>query len=80
MEWWYKSEKCDMTQATTMKMQDAVKTAMRNANNLSVADLYNDKTFFYIKTTNRISLNHFFFKNGFEEMEDEPLVAGLLLL
>lgn len=80
MEWWYKSEKYPVTQENTMRLQDAIKTVMRESNNLSTSNLYNDKIVFYIRTSNRISLNHFFFQNGFEELDDEPLLADLFLL
>jgi hypothetical protein len=80
MEWWFKSEKYPVTPDNTMKLQDAVKTVMRESNNLSTSHLYNDKAFFYICTSNKISLNHFFFQNGFDEMDDDPLASELVLL
>ncbi len=80
MEWWFKSEKYSVNSDTISNLQESLKTMLRQANNLSVANLYDDKQFFYIKTSNKISLNHFFFQNGFEELEDGKPTSDLSLL
>jgi hypothetical protein len=80
MDWWYKSDKHKVTSDTISQLQDAIRTVLREGKSLATVSLYDDKTFFYIKTTNKISLNHFLFQHGFEEMNgDEPESALNLL-
>jgi hypothetical protein len=80
MDWWYKSEKHVVNPDTTAQLQDAIRTVLREGKSLATVNLYDDKTFFYIKTSNKISLNHFLFQNGFEELEDDILENELTLL
>lgn len=80
MEWWYKCAKHKVTEDNVAVLQDAVKTVLREGKSLTQVSLYNDKKVFYIKTNNRISLNHFLFQNGFEEMDEDMPESGLTLL
>jgi hypothetical protein len=72
MDWWYKCKKHEVTDDSTAFLQDAVKTVLRDGKSLASVHLYNDKAFFYIKTSNKILLNHFLFQNGFEDIDEEP--------
>ncbi|MDI1354344.1 MAG: hypothetical protein PSX36_05480 [bacterium] len=80
MDWWYKSEKHKVTSETIGHLQDAVRSVLRDGKSLASVHLYDDKIFFYIKTTNKISLNHFLFQNGFEELDEEKTTSDLNLL
>ncbi len=74
MEWWFKSEKQEITNDTTFMMQDAIKSVLRDGKSMATVSFYKGAHHFYIKTSNKICLNHFFFQHGFEEMdEDAPL-------
>jgi len=79
MDWWYKSEKHAVTSENKFSLHETIKTVLREGKSLAKINLYHDDKFFYVKTTNRISLNYFLSQNGFEEMEDDPK-AGLNLL
>ena len=68
-----------VTNDTIFTLQETIKNVLREGQSLAKINLYNDSKFFYIKTTNRISLNYFLSQNNFEEMEDEP-EPGLTLL
>lgn len=70
MEWWYKSDKYPVTTDNIFNLQDKIKTVLREGNSLSSVNLYDDKELFYIRTSNNISLQHFLFQNGFEEMDN----------
>ena len=80
MDWWYKSEKHEVTVDVTCQLQDAIRSVLREGKSLTSVNLYDDKTFFYIKTNNKISLNHFLFQNGFEEMDEDMVEKDLSLL
>ena len=80
MDWWYKSNKHAVTEDNKAMMQDAVRTVLREGKSLASVSLYEDKKFFYIKTTNKILLNHFLFQNGFKETEEKESLAGMNLL
>jgi hypothetical protein len=80
MDWWYKSKKHAVTDENKAHLQDAIREVLREGKSLAAVGLYDDKKFFYIKTTSRISLNHFLFQNGFEEMDGDLPGPGLTLL
>lgn len=79
MDWWYKSKKHAVTDDSIFNLQETIKNVLRDGRSLAKINLYNDNKFFYIKTTNRISLNYFLTQNDFEEMEEDPK-PGLTLL
>jgi hypothetical protein len=78
MDWWYKSTKHKVTVDSTVMMQDAIKTVLREGMSLATVNLYDDKKCFYIKTTNKVLLNHFLFQNGFEELDETASELNLL--
>lgn len=80
MDWWYKSKKRIISPDTIGQMKDAIRTVLREGKSLAAVSLYNDKTFFYIKTNSKISLNHFLFQNGFEEMDEDVAESDLTVL
>jgi hypothetical protein len=80
MDWWYKCSKYSVTADNTARLQDAIKTVLQEGKSLASVNLYDDSRFFYIKTTSKISLNHFLFQNGFEELDEEKTIPGLNLL
>lgn len=80
MDCWYKSKKRVIDPDTIGLMKDAIRTVLREGKSLAMVSLYNDKAFFYIKTNSKISLNHFLFQNGFEEMDEEANESDLTAL
>lgn len=80
MDSWYKSKKRTINLDTIGQMKDAIRTVLREGKSLAVVSLYNDKTFFYIKTNSKISLHHFLFQNGFEELDDDATESELTCL
>lgn len=80
MEWWYKCEKYPVDAGNKSILQDSLKNTLRQANNLAVVHLYNDEQAYYIRTSNRISLNHYLNQNGFEELEEGKPETELQLL
>lgn len=80
MDWWYKSERHKVNAESIGHLQDAVRSVLRDGKSLAAVHLYDDKDFFYIRTSNKISLNHFLFQNGFEELEEDKTAADLNLL
>lgn len=80
MDWWFKSDKHEVTQDNVSRLQDAIKSVLREGKSMTAVSLYDNKTYFYIKTNNKISLNHFLFQNGFEEVEDDVTESELSLL
>ncbi|PBQ31783.1 hypothetical protein CNR22_08380 [Sphingobacteriaceae bacterium] len=72
MDWWYKSEKHPVTAENKFSLQETIKDVLREGKSLAKINLYHDENFFYVKTTNRISLNYFLAQNSFEEMEEDP--------
>ena len=79
MEWWYKSDRYKVSATNTRNLEDALMTFLRQGNKPTVATLYDDQKFFYIKTTNSTFLQPFIFEHGFDELEKKP-VAELNLL
>jgi len=79
MDWWYKSNRHEVNAENKFNLQDTIKNVLREGNSLAQINLYHDDQFFYVKTTNRISLNYFLSQNGFEEMEEDPEHELLLL-
>lgn len=79
MDWWYKSEKHSVTAENKFSLQETIKDVLREGQSLAKINLYHDNDFFYIKTTNRISLNYFLSQNGFDEVDDEPETKLTLL-
>lgn len=80
MDWWYKSDKHEVTQDNVSLLQDAIKSVLRDGKSMTSVSLYDDKTCFYIKTSSKISLNHFLFQNGFEELDEEVKESELSFL
>lgn len=80
MDWWFKSDKHEVTQDNVSRLQDAIKSVLREGKSMTAVSLYDNKTCFYIKTNNKISLNHFLFQHGFEEVEDDVTESELSLL
>ena len=72
MDWWYKSKKHAVTAENKFSLQETIKDVLREGKSLAKINLYHDEKFFYVKTTNRISLNYFLSQNNFEEMEEDP--------
>ena len=79
MEWWYKSEDKPVTQETIFKLQDAIKSVLRDGKSLAQVSLYDDGDSFFIKVNNKFALNHFLFQNNFEETEEDLPKSGLKL-
>jgi hypothetical protein len=71
MEWWYKSDDKPINQETIFKLQDAIKSVLRDGKSLAQVSLYDDTTSFFIKVNNKFALNHFLFQNGFEETDED---------
>jgi hypothetical protein len=80
MDWWFKSERYPVNPENINKLQEALRDTLRNNHNLDTARLYDDNKGFFIKTTGRISLNHFLFQHGFEETEHVKPESALHLL
>lgn len=80
MDYWFKSEKHKVTQDVEFNLQDAIKSVLRDGKSMVTVSLYKDANSFYIKTSNKISLNHFLFQHGFEELEDELVMSELILV
>jgi hypothetical protein len=80
MEWWFKSEKLEVTADKTFIMQDAIKSVLRDGKSMATVCFYTDANYFYIKTSNKICLNHFFFQHGFEEMEEDAPLSEISLV
>ncbi|MCC7332255.1 MAG: hypothetical protein IT232_06585 [Flavobacteriales bacterium] len=68
MEWWYKSERYSVKNEKMNLLKDLLHTELLKIGSLSIANLYNDQEFFYIKTSNNIALHTFLFIHGFEEV------------
>ena len=79
MDWWYKSEKHTVTSENKFNLQETIKTVLREGKSLAKINLYHDEKFFYVKTTNRISLNYFLSQNDFDELEEDPSTKLILL-
>lgn len=71
MEWWYKSEKYNVSSENMNLLKDLLHKELLKIGSLRIANLYDDQEFFYIKTLNNISLHTFLFIHGFEEIYDE---------
>jgi hypothetical protein len=80
MDWWFKSKKQEITADKTFMMQDAIKSVLRDGKSMATVSLYKDAKHFYIKTTNKISLNHFLFQHGFEEMDEAAPLTEISLV
>ena len=80
MDWWYKNERDAVSPESKIKMQDAIRTVLRDGSSLARIQLFHDPKSFFIKTTNKIVLNHFLFQHGFEEIEEDEKPEGILLL
>lgn len=80
MDWWFKSEKQKVTADTIFQMQDDIKSVLRDGKSMAMVSLYKDTNFFYIKTSNKICLNHFLFQHGFEEMDEDASLSELSLV
>jgi hypothetical protein len=72
MNWWYKSDKQEVNAESIFGLQEKIKDTLREGKSLAAIHLYSYEQSFYIKTTNRISLNYFLSQHGFEETEDVP--------
>jgi len=79
MDWWYKSVKHSVTAEAKFNLEDTIKHVLREGKSLAKINLYHDAKFFYVKTTNRISLNYFLSQNGFEELDEQPASELTLL-
>lgn len=80
MEWWFKCEKYPVNTGNSSVLQDSLKDTLRQANNLAKVNLYDDSKFYYIRTSNKISLNHYLFQNSFTELDEDKNTADLNLL
>lgn len=80
MDWWYKSDKHEITEVNKSKLQDAIRTVLREGKSLVSIELYKDAVFYYIKTNNKIALNHFLYQNGFEEQDEEEAPENIVLI
>jgi hypothetical protein len=80
MEWWFKCEKYPVNAGNSSILQDSLKDTLKQANNLAVVNLYNDQEFYYIKTNNKMSVNHYLSQNKFVELDEEKSAGDLRLL
>ncbi|MCC6371162.1 MAG: hypothetical protein IT236_09170 [Bacteroidia bacterium] len=80
MDWWYKCENTAVTAETVFKLQDAIKTVLREGKSLASVCLFDDAQFFFIKTNHRFALNYFLSQNGFEEIDDDEVPKTPLTL
>ena len=71
MEWWYKCEKTEVNAENIFKLQEAIKTVLREGKSLARVNLFDDTKHFYIKTNHHFALNHFLNQNGFDELEED---------
>lgn len=75
---WFKTEKYPVTGDTISQLEDDLHTGLQSSANLFSCGLYHDNKFFYLRTDNKIFLNHFLFQHGFEEAETDELPKDLL--
>jgi hypothetical protein len=80
MVWWFKCAKYKVDNGNSSILQDSLKDTLKQANNLASVNLYADKEFYYIKTNNKMSLNHYLSQNKFVELDEEKSVSDLTLL
>lgn len=71
MEWWYKSDRYSVTNEKMNLLKELLQNELVKIDSLQIANLYDDHEFFYIKTSNNITLHTFLFIHGFEEIYDE---------